>query len=533
VLQTAAVIGTEVPWPLLQAIADEPEEALHRGLAHVQAAEFLYETSLFPERVYTFKHALTHEVAYGGLLRERQRLLHGRIVAAIEQRDAGRLADQVERLVHHALRGEVWDKAVAYGRQAGAKALARSASREAVTCFEQALVALAHLPEGRERHEQAIDVRFGLRHGLELRRERERVLTYLREAEALAQALGDQRRLGWVAAYLTDCFGVTGDPPRAVEVGQRALALAGTLGDTALEVVTHLFLGRAYYGLGDYPRAIDLLRQNLVALEGALIHEHFSLPGLPAVTSRDVLARCLAELGAFAEGLSCSEEGFRIAEAVDHPASLINACRGIGHVYLYKGEFHQAIPWLELGLEVCRVWDIPLLLYLVSSTLGYAYVLVGRVSEALPLLEQSASTEATLISGRVRVWLSEAYLRLGRLDEALAGSVRGLELCRAHGQQGEQAWALRLLGEIHAHRHRSEAELAEARYREALALAEVLGMCPLQAHCHLGLGTLYAATGQREQAHIALSTAIEMYRAMDMTFWLPQAEAALAQVEGQ
>ena len=128
-LQTAAVIGTEVPWPLLQAIADAPDEALHRGLAHLQAAEFLYETSLFPERVYTFKHALTHEVAYGGLLRERQRLLHGRIVAAIEQRDADRLADQVERLAHHALRGEVWDKAVAYlppgGRQ-GAGTLGQS-----------------------------------------------------------------------------------------------------------------------------------------------------------------------------------------------------------------------------------------------------------------------------------------------------------------------------------------------------------------------------------------------------------------------
>src|SRR5262249_43533995 len=103
-LQTAAVIGTEGPWPLLQAIAEESDETLHRGLAHVQAAEFLYETSLFPERVYTFKHALTHEVAYGGLLRERQRLLHGRIVAAIEQHDADRLADQVERLAQHALR---------------------------------------------------------------------------------------------------------------------------------------------------------------------------------------------------------------------------------------------------------------------------------------------------------------------------------------------------------------------------------------------------------------------------------------------
>ena len=197
-LQTAAVIGTEVPWPLLQAIADAPDEALHRGLAHVQAAEFLYETSLFPERAYTFKHALTHEVAYGGLLRERQRLLHGRIVAAIEQREADRLADHVERLAHHALRGEVWDKAVAYCRQAGDKALARSASREAVTCFEQALVALAHLPERRERDEQAIDIRFGLRHALGMLREYGRILTYLREAEGLAQALGDQHRLGWV-----------------------------------------------------------------------------------------------------------------------------------------------------------------------------------------------------------------------------------------------------------------------------------------------------------------------------------------------
>ena len=117
---------------------------------------------------------------------------------------ADRLADQVERLAHHALRGEVWDKALAYCRQAGDKALARSAGREAVACFEQALVALAHLPEGRARHEQAIDVRFGLRHALGQRREHDRILTYLREAEGLAQALGDQHRLGWVAAYMTN-----------------------------------------------------------------------------------------------------------------------------------------------------------------------------------------------------------------------------------------------------------------------------------------------------------------------------------------
>ena len=140
-------------------------------------------------------------------------------------------------------------------------------------------------------------------------------------------------------------------------------------------------------------RPSALLRQNVVALEGALLQERFGLPGLPAVMSHGLLARCLAEVGAFTEGLAHGEEGLRIAEAVDHPHSLIMAYHGIGRVYLHKGVLHQAIPWLERGLEVCRVWDIPLLLYLVSSTLGYAYVLAGRVSEALPLLEASASTE--------------------------------------------------------------------------------------------------------------------------------------------
>jgi tetratricopeptide (TPR) repeat protein len=136
-----------------------------------------------------------------------------------------------------------------------------------------------------------------------------------------------------------------------------------------------------------------------------------------------------------------------------------------------------------------------------------------------------------IMQGRIHIWLSEAYLRLARLDEALAGAMRGLELCRRHAQQGEQAWALRLLGEIYAHRQPLETALAEATDREALALAEELGMRPLQAHCHWGLGTLYAATSQREQARAELSTAIEMYRVMDMTFWLLQTEAARAQVD--
>src|SRR5207244_7515087 len=165
-LQTAAVMGMEVPLSLLQAVAVLPEATLRLGLTHLQDAEFLYEASLFPELVYTFKHALTQEVAYGSLLHERRRVLHARIVEALEALAGDRMAEHLERLAHHTLRGEVWDKALAYCRQAGEKALARSAHREAVGYFEQALGALPHLPEQRAMREQAIDLRLALRMAL-------------------------------------------------------------------------------------------------------------------------------------------------------------------------------------------------------------------------------------------------------------------------------------------------------------------------------------------------------------------------------
>jgi tetratricopeptide (TPR) repeat protein len=126
-------------------------------------------------------------------------------------------------------------------------------------------------------------------------------------------------------------------------------------------------------------------------------------------------------------------------------------------------------------------------------------------------------------------YVSEAYLLAGHMQEAVHFAERALDLARAHKERGHEAWALRLLGEIAAHQDPPEAESAEHHYWQALALAEGLGMRPLMAHCHLGLGTLYAKTGQRQQACAELSTAIEMYRAMAMTFWLPQAEARLAE----
>ena len=255
-LQTAAVIGTDVPLPLLQTIADLPEAALHQGLARLQAAEFLYETRLFPEHEYTFKHALTHEVAYSSLLQERRHTLHARIVEALETLAGDRRDEQVERLAHHALRGEVWDKALAYVRQAGEKAWTRSAYREAVACYEQGLVALEHLPASRAATEQAIDLRLGLRGALTALGEApERLLDHLRRAETLAQGLGDQLRLALVLTHMSTNFRMMGDIERAIDFGQQALTLAEELGMRPLVAHCHLGLGTLYATTGQRQQA--------------------------------------------------------------------------------------------------------------------------------------------------------------------------------------------------------------------------------------------------------------------------------------
>ena len=225
-LQTAAVIGTEVPLPLLQAVAELDEERLHRGLAQLQAAEFLYETWRLPERAYTFKHALTQEVAYGSLVR--RRALHARIVEALEALAGDRLDDQVERLAQHALRGEVWDKACTAGRRGTKPRRARPTARQGTSSRRSVPPASA---ETRDTLAQAIDLRLALRSALRLLGDFGRVLAYLREAESLA-ALDDQHRLGQVSVFLAVHF--MGAHDRAIAAGQRALALA-TLGHAILQ----------------------------------------------------------------------------------------------------------------------------------------------------------------------------------------------------------------------------------------------------------------------------------------------------------
>jgi tetratricopeptide (TPR) repeat protein len=533
-LQTAAVVGTEVPLPLLQAIADVPEAMLHRGLAHLQAAEFLYETRLFPEQVYTFKHALTHEVAYGSLLRERRRGLHARLVEALEALTPERGAEQVERLAHHAVRGAVWDKAVTYCRQAGTRTYDRAAFGEAIAYFEQALQALTHLPQHGDTIMLAIELRLAFGIQLALLGEYERCRTLLGEAEALARALDDRIPLGQVLVRMGDVLRLTGDYDGAIATGQQALTLAVELGETTLQGQASFHLGLVYYAIGDFRRAAERLRRNVEAVDRE--------SGTPdrglRISSQAWLARTLGTLGAFAEGRHHGEEALRLATRDGRGQTPIAAHACLGLLYLTQGDLEHAIWVLEQGLALCHAsgsrggW-----LRLLVAGLGSASVLQGRFAEGYALLEEASSV--TIRTGSLggqayqAAWLSEVCRLTGRGVEAWQHAREALALARQHKERANKALALHQLGVVQAHADPPDVVQAEAHYQQALALAEELGMRPLQAHCHCGLGTLYATTGQREPARTALSTAIALYRAMEMTFWLPQTEAALAQVEGQ
>jgi class 3 adenylate cyclase/tetratricopeptide (TPR) repeat protein len=536
-LQTAAVIGPEVPLALLQAVAEGPQGSLRLGLTHLQAAEFLYETRLFPDIEYTFKHALTQQVSYDMLLQERRRALHARIVAALEELAGDRMAEQVERLAHHALRGKVWDKALTYYRQAGEKAMTRSAYREAVESFEQALRALTQLPETRETREQGIDLRLALRTALLPSGDFGHILACLREAESLAEALDDPRRLAQVSLLLARHFDFMGAYDQAIAATERALALATAGGEIVLQALANQRLGTNYHSQGDYYRAIDALWQTVVSLEGAWRHERFGRVVLPAVASRALLAWCHAELGRFPEGRAFGEEGLRMAEAVAHAPSQMIASWGTGLLSLRQGDLLRALPLLERAVSLCQEADLPSYFPWMAAALGAAYTLAGRVADAVSLLtqamEQAVASEAGRYQALCHLSLGETHLVDCRLEEAHTLADQALALAGERHERGHEASALRLLGDIMVQHKPSEVEPAEAYYQQALALAEELGMRPLQAHCHRGLGTLYIKMGRREQARAELFAAIDLYRAMDMTFWLPQAEAALVQAEGR
>jgi class 3 adenylate cyclase/tetratricopeptide (TPR) repeat protein len=527
-LQEAAVIGYDVPFSLLQAISGLADEKLLGLLDHLQAVEFLYPTRLFPDLQYTFKHALTQDATYRGVLRERRREIHARVVYAIEQRYGDRLSEEIDLLAHHAVRGELHEKAVYYLRQAGAKAGSRSALVDARGWFEQALDVLKALPETQDTLEQAFEIRLELRSVLRQLGEVRQMLEHLREAETIAEQLKDEPRRGQICGLLTTVLSTLDELDEAVLIGTRAIEIAERTSDLRLSVVATSCIEEAHYYRAEYQHVAEIAARSLRTLPSEWLHEFLGLAVPPSVFGRAWLTMSLTELGRFAEASRCAEEVIQIAEPTQHAHTIGWAHLAASMLYLLKGDWAHAHRRVEQWIAVLRTGSATIQLPWAVGASAWALAQIGaqgeasdRVQEGERLLESQTSEG---IVGH-RSWachaVGRACLLLGRLDDARRLGDRSVQ--SANRQPGFAAHGLHLLGDIAIHPDRFDAAIGDVRYREALALAERHRMRPLIAQCHLGLGKLYRMTGKTERARDHLGIATIMYREMDMGFWLHQA----------
>ncbi|MBI4590295.1 MAG: AAA family ATPase [Candidatus Rokubacteria bacterium] len=532
-LETAAVIGRDIPFALLEAIGVLPHEELRRSLARLRGAEFLYEVSLFPQPEYTFKHALTLEAVYGSLLQDRRRALHARIVEAMERLYPERLAEHAEILAHHAVRGEVWEKAVDYLRKAGAKAYARGALLETVERYEQGLSLMTYLPVTSENTLRAIDIRLDLHAPLLVLGRVRRLMEVGEEAERLARQLNDSPRLGRVLQQLGYFFWLSARYGQSLDYGRQALDIATTLGNPTLRIrATHL-LGLSRLSLGDYPSAVELLTRVVDGPDADLARSRLSLL-VSYVDACGWLAFCLAAIGDFDRSLAYADRAVQLADASGHPQPQAMAYGFRAIPLIVKGDFSLALPWCERAGHVSQTKAVLAWIPTAYSLRGLTLAWLGHHADGLAYLEQAAkareqmgvTTNLALFHFR---W-AEGLLLAKRIPEARRAAQRALELAVSPGERGYQALTLYLLADIAAAADPPDTPTAFAHVEQAKALAKELGMRPALARCHLSLGRLLAASGRPAEARAEFSTAIGMFASMGMAFWLGRAQAELDKV---
>jgi len=530
----AAVIGRQFDFALLgsagaideREVAESVEELVRQHVLQAVGSQL------------DFTHDRVRDAAYGRLLPARRRVLHRAVVEALEAADADDVeptlaarggqsprpethSDRIEQLAHHAHRGELPEKAVRYLRLAGQRALARSALADARVWFERALGLLETLPATPATRQQAFEIRVDLRPVLIYLGEGRLMLERLREAEALAEQLNDDRRRGSVQGFLAATHALLGESDQALAAGGRARETASRLGDLRLRIHATSHLLQAHHLRGDHERVVDLAADNLAALPPELVHDRLGSAVTPSVLDRSWLLISLAEMGRFAEAAEHAADAICLAEVTQHAYTIGLAHCSAGTLHLLARDWVKARERLDHGIAVLRTGNIVVGLSTTIASSAWVLAELGEVDEALhrvqegeQLIEHLGARGFIAFFGWSHFTLGRACLALGRVDDAARHGERAVESSPCN-----PAWAahaFHLLGDVAMRPDRFDAEHAERRYRRALAVAEVRRMRPLAAHCHRGLGQLYARIGERERAAEHADMAAAMYRAMGL-----------------
>jgi DNA-binding SARP family transcriptional activator len=522
-----AVIGREFDFHLICEASDVPERDTADGLRELVR----YRVFEVDGETFRFSHDRIREVVYAELLPPRRRMLHTAVARALEAIHAQNLAPHDATLGTHYFNGEVWLSAARYLAKAAHRAKQRWAWDEALQWFEQALMALTHLPPTGDALWLAVDVRAGLAdQWMWLGLEDERTACLLGEAATAVEALGNLRQTARILNIQANYLRLTGHYEAARETAHQVLAIAEQIDDPLRRISINITLGHTYYYLGDYGRALTYFEENIERCVGDL--RHFRLGnGVPSVMCRSWAVRCLAELGEFATGITRGEEAIRIADEGDHPAARTTARLMLGALYRRQGRADKAVPMLEHAMELAEMWNLaPNYLHPVGVHVGMAYALVGRTGEAVRLVERAIETYHAKRQVPPLTDLAEVYLLAGRIDEAAEWATRALETSRTHHDRGTEARTLGVLADVVSRAPSGGAE-AMALYRAAITHAVELGMKPLAAQCHLRLGALHRRLGELSPAREHLTTVGAAFESMGMALWSEHVRAELAQLE--
>ena len=534
VLAVAAVIGREFEFALIMSAAQLSIQDAAASLEELVRRRFLHTIG---DR-FEFTHAWIRESVYLSMLPPRRQILHAAVAMACQQSGLRNDEPLLSILVHHYSLGKIWDKAALYARLAGEQATQRRAYAEAAALFEQARLALEHLPQDPEVMREAIDVR--------VRLHRSRIPTgivapsieNLREAETLLAHVDDPARRANVLLCVTEYSRWTGRHARAVESGNLALTAAIESQDPNLAAQVRFQLGVAQFWKGEYRSAISNLRQSVV--------DSHSLSFLPAasffpvgVSARGYLALALASIGQFVEARNVATEATKIADEMEDPASQVSAGRALGLVLVEQGEFDSAVPLLERTLHLCEQWHVDLLYSLIAAGLGYAYAITGRIDEGVALMEGAVSQRESLrgeyhgsFGAYLVARLGEGCLLARRLVEAATYADRARDLAHTYANRTDEAWSLRLYGDLAAQQQPIDAAEIESQYRAARKVATTQEMLPFVAHCDLRIGKLHALVHEEIKSRAALRRARAAFAGLAMPYWVSRAEHALQLNDG-
>jgi class 3 adenylate cyclase/predicted ATPase len=506
-LQAASVVGKDVAFLLLQAIADLDETPLRAGLAQLQAGEFLYETSLFPDLEYTFKHALTHEVAYSGLLGERRRHLHAAIVDALERLHADRIGEQVELLVHHATRGEAREKAVRYLRQAGAKAVARSANREAVGFFEQALALLEELPQTTETLDESLDTLIALGPALIVVKggsSPDVETLYLRARELVDRLEDASRRFPvfwglWYVSY------TRGEYPAARAAGERLLETARGGDDSGKLVEAHHALWATLTAMGQPTVAVVHAEQGIALYDRERHASQTFLYGGhdPGACCRYQMAMNQWLLGHPDRALAAVRDTLRLTAQLEHPLTEAIALWFAAWVHLQRGDREATVAISERLLSLGSEHGF-------LAWLDATIVLPPAARGARLNRDALAAVHRRLMAARGLAWrhllclcaLAELYVDAGLAAEGL------LVLASIAARDRDTIFAPelhRIEGELLLRRSEPDPLEAERCFRRAIELARERAEKSLELRAATSLARLLAARGRRGDARNILA----------------------------